>query len=84
MINYKLGETGVIHEPSISCLSVPNPNHKMHVMGWSKTSPHIFIESMGRSIINFEEWESQHSLVAPLIIIVVIGVAHANRRLVLM
>ena len=84
MINYKLGEAGVIHEPSISCLSVPNPNHQMHVMGWLKKSPHIVIESMGLSIINFKEWESQHALVAPLIIIVEIGVVHANRHLVLM
>ena len=55
MINYKLGEAGVIHEPSVSCLSVPNPNHQMHVMGWLKKSPHIVIESMGPSIINFKE-----------------------------
>jgi hypothetical protein len=57
----------------------------MHVMGWSDKSPHIVIESMGPSRINFDECESQHALVAPLIIIIIIiGVMHENRHLVFM
>ena len=56
------------HFPRVNVSLPSNPhftyqtlNHRMHVRGWVRNSPHLVIESMGLSTINLGRCESKHA-----------------------